>query len=75
MESQTYPAHHVHSSGGHFAGQWAAAAAAAGAADVLALAPNCALPGLTLSFYTWPTDQPIVQTPWASNNVIEMDRI
>lgn len=39
--------HHVHSSGSHFAGQWAAVSAA-----LLALAPNCALPALTLSFYT-----------------------
>lgn len=46
---RVYPAHGVHSTGSHFDGQWAAAPVAPA---VLALAPNCTLPGLTLSFYT-----------------------
>lgn len=45
----SYFAHGVHSSGGHVAAGCCAADAASDQA------PNCVLPGLTLSFYTWHT--------------------
>lgn len=45
-------------------------------AVVVAFAPNCTTPGLTLSFYTLATCQhPLSQKPWASNSPVEMQRI